>query len=164
MFGKSKRKTEINKTEVKDKRVKTNDTQEKQGKIINTLFNYFTSAKSNEEITPSSSIKSEIVVKETIDKVDCDILFVETEKREKVKEECKVNNVSSSANESKQAWLKIFEKSEAKPEKVKTETVSAIQSLDENKTQNYDRKCPFYKFITSWLLQLKFKKILNFCL
>jgi hypothetical protein len=154
MFGKSKRKlATINET-MKEKRVKTTDTNSNPGKL-NTLFNYFKSNKTNEEKNNDNGILHEVL------EIDCNI---ETEIDEKKKLEVidlkKESNTADTEikTEAKQAWSKIFEKPVNKPSQIKTEIKDIDEKVDEEKSQNYNRKCPFYKFITSKYFSFNIQK------
>ena len=56
--------------------------------------------------------------------------------------------------------MKIFEKNEAKPKQIKNESKESDEKQVE-KPQNNNRKCPFYKFITSIIILLIFKLLLK---
>ena len=146
MLAKSKRKLVTN-NEIKDKRVKTIVDNNK-----NTLFNYFKSNKTSEEKPDDKNILSE---EKPALKIDCDIIYVESEKKEEIKLE--VNDIKIEFKsteikcEAKQAWLKIFQKPEVKTSQIKAETKD-LNEIADDKSQSFNRKCPFYKFITSKII------------
>jgi hypothetical protein len=152
MLGKSKRKLATNDEIMKEKRVKTTDTNKNPGKL-NTLLNYFKSNKTNEEKNYDNNILHEVL------EIDCNIKIEISEKTKlEVIDLKKESNIADTEikTDAKQAWSKIFEKPVNKPSQIKTEIKDLDEKVDEEKSQNYNRKCPFYKFITS--------KYFSFCI
>jgi hypothetical protein len=168
-----KRKALGNGNEITDKRLKSSkQSQPKCDKPSNTLFNYFKSTKTNEEIndekpsntlfnyfksTKSSEVKTneEIIVenkKEEVNSFDeCEITsIIKTDISVKI-EESKITVKTDDCN--KQAWSKIFaktEKIEIKQEiKPETNELDSIIEATVVETKKFTRKCPFYKFIQS---------------